>query len=444
MPIMTQISASIIIPDIGHGKTRKNTEDFFFFSVFRVLPWLKSSRVARTMIKAQISHFPWRTMALSAAVAIALSGCSKSFDTLLPDRRPDYRQSTVSQPLEIPPDLTASTIDDTLMVPEINPSGSASLSAYSKERGGPQPQAKQAEAVLPPQPGITVQQDGNQRWLVINAPADQVWPKVREFWTSTGFALKRDDPTIGIMETDWVENRADIPQDGVRSLLKKYLDVLYSAPTRDKFRTRLERSADDRNTEVYLTHYGVEEVAIGGSGASTTSTYRWQQRPPSPELEAEMLKRLTVYLGASEKRAEVQQAKDGTAAASRPRVQLVEESGESRLLISEDYSRSWRLVGLALDGSNYAVEEQNRSQGLYLVEYRDPEQENQKAGDEGWFSKLAFWRSKPDAPPPGTRYRVRLSGQGTQTLVVVRDMNDRPDNSAGAQQVLDVLQKTIQ
>jgi outer membrane protein assembly factor BamC len=439
--MMTQISASIIISDIGHGKTRKNTEDFLFFSV---LPWLKSSRVARTMIKAQISHFPWRTTVLSAAVAIALSGCSKSFDTLLPDRRPDYRQSTISQPLEIPPDLTASTIDDTLAVPEINPSGSASLSVYAKERGGPQPQVKQAEAVLPLQAGVTVQQDGNQRWLSVAAPADQVWPKVREFWISTGFALKRDDPTIGIMETDWVENRADIPQDGVRSLLKKYLDVLYSAPTRDKFRTRLERSANDQSTEVYLTHYGVEEVAMGGSGASTTSTYRWQQRPPSPELEAEMLNRLTVYLGASEKRAEIQQAQGKTAASTGPRIRRVEEGGESQLFIGEDYSRAWRLVGLALDGSNYAVEEQNRGQGLYVVEYRDPEQDTEKASDEGWFSKLAFWRGKPDAPPPGTRYRVRLSGQGAQTLVVVRDINDQPDRSAGAQQVLDVLQKTIQ
>lgn len=395
------------------------------------------------MTMTPFSQFPWRVTTLSAATAIALAGCSKNFDTLLPDRRPDYRQSTISQPLEIPPDLTASTIDDTLAVPEINPSGTASLSAYAKERGGPQPQAKQSEAVLPPQPGITLQQDGNQRWLVIAAPADQVWPKVREFWTTTGFTLKRDDPTIGIMETDWLENRADIPEDGIRSLLKKYLDMVYSAPTRDKFRTRLERSADGRNTDVYLTHYGVEEVAMGGSSASATNTYVWQQRPASPELEAEMLNRLTVYLGASEKRAEAQQAKVG-AASTGSRVRLTEEGGESRLLISEDYSRAWRLVGLALDSSNYAVEEQNRSQGLYVAEYRDPELENQKNQDEGWLSKLAFWRSKPDAPPPGTRYRVRLSGQGTQTLVVVRDINDQPDNSAGARQVLDVLQKTIQ
>lgn len=393
-------------------------------------------------MKTRILRCSWHPMVLFAVALMALAGCSKNFDTLLPDRRPDYRQSTVTQPLEIPPDLTASTIDDTLVVPEINPSGSASLSAYSKERGGSQAQVQKATAVLPPQPGITVQQAGNQRWLAVSAPADQVWPKVREFWISTGFALKRDDPTIGIMETDWVENRADIPQDGVRSLLKKYLDVLYSAPTRDKFRTRLERSADGRNTEVYLSHYGVEEVESSGAGASATSTYRWQQRAPSPELEAEMLKRLTVYLGAAEKRTEVQQAKAG-AAATGPRTQRVEEGGESRLLFGEDYTRAWRLVGLALDGSNYAVEEQNRAQGLYVVEYRDPELEGQKSGDEGWFSKLAFWRSKPEAPPPGTRYRVRLSGQGAKTLVVVRDSNDQPDRSAGARQVLDVLQQTL-
>ena len=383
---------------------------------------------------------PWRATTLFA-VLTALTACSTSFDTLLPDRRPDYRQSKVTQTLEVPPDLTSSTIDDTLVVPEINPAGSASLSAYASERGGSQPQARKAETVLPSQPGISLEQDGNQRWLVVVAPADQVWPKVREFWTSNGFALKRDDPTIGIMETDWIENRADIPEDGIRKVLKRFLDVAYSAPTRDRFRTRLERAADGKNTEVYLTHSGVEEVAVGGASASSTNTFVWQRRPANPELEAEMLKRLTVYLGASEKRADIQQAK--AAATTGPRVRLVEQGGESQLIVNEDYSRAWRLVGLALDGSNYAVEEQNRGQGLYTVEYRDPEKENQKPGDEGWLSKLAFWRSKPNAPPQGTRYRVRLSGQGQQTVVVVRDAGDQPDNSAGARQVLEALQKVI-
>ena len=393
------------------------------------------------MMIMRFFHPLWRATTLVAALA-ALAACSTRFDSVLPDRRPDYRQSTITRPLEVPPDLTSSTIDDTLVVPEIDPAGSASLSAYAQERG-PGPQVRTAAAVLPPQPGITVGQDGDRRWLVVAAPPEQVWPRVREFWTSNGFNLKREDPTIGIMETDWMENRADIPEDGIRRVLKRFLDVAYSAPTRDRFRVRLERSLDGQNTEIYLSHSGVEEVAVGGASASATNTFIWQQRPPSPELEAEMLNRLTVYLGASERRAEAQLDRAETPTTGPPS-RLDEQGGESQLIIDEEYARAWRLVGLALDGSNYAVEEQSRGQGLYVVEYRDPEQENQKPGEGGFFSRLAFWRGESKAPPPGTRYQVRLAGQGQQTVVVVRDANDRPDDSAGAQQVLKAVQQVIQ
>ena len=386
-------------------------------------------------------HPLWRAATLVAVLAI-LAACSTRFDSVVPDRRPDYRQSTLTQPLEVPPDLTSSTIDDTLLVPEIDPVGSASLSAYDRERGAGT-QIRTAAAVLPAQPGITVGQDGDRRWLVVAAPPEQVWPKVREFWTSNGFNLKREDPTIGIMETDWMENRADIPEDGIRRVLRRFLDMAYSAPTRDRFRVRLERGLDDQKTEVYLSHSGVEQVAVGGTGASATNTFIWQQRPPSPELEAEMLNRLMVHLGAAERRAESQLARAETPTTG-PRSRLVEQDGETRLIIDEEYTRAWRLVGLALDGGNYAVEEQSRGQGLYVVEYRDPLQENQQPGESGFFSRLAFWRGESAAPPPGTRYRVRLAGQGQQTVVVVRDADDRPVDSASARPVLEAVQRIIQ
>jgi outer membrane protein assembly factor BamC len=395
------------------------------------------------MMIMQFFHSLWRAAILVVALA-ALAACSTRFDSILPDRRPDYRQSTLTQTLEVPPDLTSSTIDDTLMVPEIDPSGSASLSTYAGERGGGAgTPVRTAQAVLPPQPGITVGQDGDRRWLAVAAPPEQVWPRVREFWTSNGFNLKREDPTIGVMETDWMENRADIPEDGIRRVLKRFLDVAYSAPTRDRFRVRLERGPDERSTEVYLSHSGVEEVAVGGTSASATNTFIWQRRPPSPELEAEMLNRLMVFLGASERRAETQLAR-AEAPATGPRSRLVEQGGEIRLIVDEEYSRAWRLVGLALDGSNYAVDEQSRGQGLYVVEYRDPLLENQQPGEGGFFSRLAFWRDESKAPPPGTRYRVRLAGQGEQTVVVVRDADDRPVDSATARQVLEAVQQVIQ
>jgi outer membrane protein assembly factor BamC len=367
---------------------------------------------------------------------LGIVGACSTAESILPDRRPDYRQSKVLAPLEVPPDLTSSTIDDTLVVPELNPTGSASLSDYASERSS-SGQIAQAEAVLPEQKGMRIEREGNKRWLIVEQEASQLWPKIKEFWISNGLVLKKDDPRLGIMETEWAENRADIPQSGIRAILKKFLDVAYSAPTRDKFRVRLERIPNA--SEVYLTHYGVEEVAVGGVGRKEGETIIWQPRPADPELEAEMLSRLMVYLGASERRAEAQLAK-APSSAQTPKVRLTAvNGGQKALIIEENYTRSWRLVGLALDSSNFAIEDQNRAQGRYVVEYRNPIDE---AKETGLFSRMAFWKGKP-TPPQGIRYQVRLAGQGSQTLVVIQNAEGQPDDSPTAQQILTTLMEAI-
>ncbi len=62
-----------------------------------------------------------------------------------------------------------------------------------------------------------------------------------------------------------------------------------------------------------------------------------------------------------------------------------------------------------------------------------------KAGSPKWRSGAASRKRRRRAPVIGSG----CPGREQQTLVVVRDSNDQPDRSAGAQQVLDVLQKTI-
>ncbi|MDQ2695205.1 MAG: outer membrane protein assembly factor BamC, partial [Pseudomonadota bacterium] len=376
-----------------------------------------------------MQHSPRFASTLALALALgALAACTT--DSIIPDRRPDYRKTTVAPTLEVPPDLTASTIDDSLVVPDIDPTGSASLAAYASERAGGQPLA--TEAVLVNPADVRMERDGERRWLVVEKDPAQVWAKVRDFWISNGFLLKREDPRVGIMETEWVENRADIPKDPIRNLLGRVIDFAYSAPTRDKFRVRLERA--DAGTAVYLTHYGVEEV-------SRDVQVVWQSRPSDPELEAEMLTRLMAYLGAAERRDDTALAaatpdQPGQAAAPRSRI-VTGGGGQRALLIDERYTRAWRLVGLALDGSNYAVEDQNRAQGLYVVERADLVEDSE---EKGILSRLAFWKDDDDAlPPRGTRYQVRLAGRGPQTLVMVYSADGEPDASAAAQQLLESM-----
>ena len=384
----------------------------------------------------QFMRVTFRIITLATTLSI-LSACTTTVDNLLPDRRPDYRQSRTEDPLEVPPDLTASTIDDTLVVPELNPTASASLSDYASERAGSQ-RLVTDETVLQDQPGMQLQRDGEQRWLVVQQAPEQLWPKIKEFWTDNGLPLAREEPRIGIMETNWLENRADIPSGPIRAILSRVIDFAYSAPTRDKFRVRLERVPDGSGTEVYLTHYGVEEVVqseLAGRRGSTTDVALWQSRPRDPELEAEMLNRLMVHLGASERQAATQLAE--ATSPQGPRARLLGDDG-AMLVIEEDYAHAWRLVGLALDGSNFVVEDQDRAQGLYVVEYSDPLDDGK---EKGFLSRLAFWKNDP--PPQGIRYQVRLAGRGPQTLVVVHNAEGQPDNSRTAQLILDSLIKVI-
>jgi outer membrane protein assembly factor BamC len=384
---------------------------------------------------------PWIAV-LAGVFGLAL-GCS-STSSIMPDRRPDYKASKAVDPLEIPPDLTRSTIDESLVVPELNPTGSASFSDYSSERGiqagqpgqGVQQGVVVSESVLGAQAGVRLERDGSRRWLVVEQPPEVVWPRVKSFWSSNGLLLQRDDARIGVMETEWAENRADIADGPIRSVLSKVIDFAYASPTRDKFRVRLERVSE--GSEVYLTHYGMEEVTRG-RGRQATDTV-WQVRPRDPELEAEMLNRLMVHLGASERRADAQLAQSYEVQ-SGPKVRMIDYAGTQKaVVIGEGYSRAWSLVGLALDGSNFVVENQNRSQGLYEVEYRDP---YASQGDSGFLSKFAFWKDKPP-PPEGARYKVRLAGRGAETLVVVQNSAGQPDDSAEARLILDTLVEVIQ
>ena len=139
---------------------------------------------------------------------------------------------------------------------------------------------------------MRIERAGTQRWLVVNRSADELWNPIREFWQENGFLLALDQPNLGIMETDWAENRAKIPQDFIRNALGKVFDSLYSTSERDKFRTRLERTASG-GTEIYISHRGMQEVY----STSTKDQTVWQPRAPDPEIEAEFLRRLMVKLG---------------------------------------------------------------------------------------------------------------------------------------------------
>lgn len=351
----------------------------------------------------------------------AMAACSW-LDKTFPDKGQDYKRAKPTQSLEVPPDLTATPTTDALVVP----SGPATLSGYTNAR---QSLDKQGEAaVLPSQDTLKFERERDRAWLVIQGDPQTVWPAAREFWIENGFFIVTENPAVGTLQTDWVENRAAIPQDPIRRVISRIYENAYSSAYRDRYRMRLERGEKPGTTEVYITHQGVEEILVSGQDEGIT---KWGPRPPDPGMESEMLKRMMVYLGVPPEQAKHLATETAPRTA---RAELVQQgSGQATLVMHEDFEKSWRNVGIVLDRVGFAVEDRDRLQGLYYVRYSDP-LSNQKSG--GFLSKLAFWS---DREQKVERYQIKLSDDAADTRVVVLNAQGQPEPSVTAVRILNVL-----
>ncbi|MEZ5739263.1 MAG: outer membrane protein assembly factor BamC [Burkholderiaceae bacterium] len=185
-------------------------------------------------------------------LASGLSGCSTS---LMSDDSIDYKSAGKRAPLDIPPDLLDPATGTA--AGRRGPSGDTTLSDYRRERGAADAQ-KGPKSLLPAVAGVELSRAGSQRFLTVDLPAADVWPVLREFWLDSGFLIAREAPELGLVETDWAENRAKVPDDAFRNTVGRFLDTLYSTGERDKFRSRIETV--NGKTEVYISHRGLVEV----------------------------------------------------------------------------------------------------------------------------------------------------------------------------------------
>jgi outer membrane protein assembly factor BamC len=369
----------------------------------------------------------------SLAAVILLGGCASAHEFLEGKDRIDYRSTTTLPSLEVPPDLTSPARDNRYVVPETGKSATT-FSGYQAERSGPRPGTS---IVLPQIEHMKIERSGTQRWLVVQDAPEKLWPLVKDFWQENGFLIKVEVPEAGVMETEWNENRAKLPQDFIREILGKALDTLYSTSERDKFRTRLERSQDGKGTEIYISHRGMQEVYNSRDPQSTTTgSTIWTQRPSDPELEAEFLRRLMVRLGAQEQQARA----IGATEAMVLRAELKKGVDGELLQVHEPFDRAWRRVGLALDRVGFTVEDRDRQKGMYFVRYADPESEN--APNRSFLGRL-FSLGQNDNRVKAEQFRVQVRQAGTSSEVNVLNKEGTTDDSRTAQRILTLLHEQL-
>ncbi|MCU0763017.1 MAG: outer membrane protein assembly factor BamC [Hydrogenophaga sp.] len=357
----------------------------------------------------------FRSSLLVLSTGLFLAGC-----TVLQEDRIDYKSAQRGPTLEVPPDLTQLNRDNRFTVP----GATVTASGFQAEQPA-QPGATTAASTVG---DVRIERAGSQRWLVVDRPPEALWEPVRDFWQQNGFVLELDQEALGIMETDWAENRAKLPQDFIRRTLGRVLDSFYSTAERDRFRTRLERNANG-STEIYISHRGMIEVYTSTQKEET----RWQPRPPDVELETEFLRRLMVRLGVSEAQAQAITASAPSVTAAR----VTTVNNQPVLQFEDGFDRAWRRVGLSLDRTGFTVEDRNRNDGVYFVRYVEPQLNREQPG---MLSRL-FGGSRPEATP--VRYRVSVVSTNNTTSVSVLNAQGQPESSEAAQRILRLLAEDL-
>ena len=368
-------------------------------------------------------------LAFASTLVCLMSGCSS-----LEEDKINYKSASKPLPtLEVPPDLTQIKRDSRYQI-----GGTASALAMAAN-ATPTRSVTEAFTATNQAGNARIERVGNQRTLKVDIKADAAWEPLREFWKENGFTLNIDQPELGIMETDWAENRGKLPQDFIRKSIGKVFDSLYSTGERDKYRTRVERT--DKGVEITVTHRGMAEVYTGPLNSSTS----WTARPADAELEIEFLRRLMLKFGgqalASQAGTSQTTLATGPAAAATSTmasdVKVTKIGNQPAIEVQDGFDRAWRRVGVAIDRTGFTVEDRDRGQGVFFVRYApagSPDKE------PGFFAKIF---SSEKATPTLAKYRISVTSKGDVSTVVVQAADGMPETSTNAEKIIKLLANEI-
>ncbi|MBV7434353.1 outer membrane protein assembly factor BamC [Cardiobacteriaceae bacterium TAE3-ERU3] len=376
-------------------------------------------------------------------IALGLTACGSggNLSEIIPDRRPDYRTSSLENSLEVPPDLLGATIDSQYNIPDLNPSAIANYNAYTEERV--QRNQRGMIEVLPPLEGVDViEQNGQLPYIVINAPAEVVWRAVKRYWNQNGIRLAVEEPSIGIMETDWLLNQADLPSTGLGGLLDSLLGFVSDTGERDRYRIRFARNDVGQTVVTLVYTQSVEKAEYEGMSKKEIAGYTWQITDnDNPELQLEMTRRLAIYI-ANELRRQDQVSNDQIQQTGATRfVELGQlQNGNSALIFNGSYDQAWRALAVGLDNASFAIQDADFNNGAYRVQYQP---QSQAQADPGLWDKL--WGNSNQATNYDNQpiYLVRLADQGDHSIALVQNADGSNASPAQATQILEAIYATM-
>lgn len=348
------------------------------------------------------------SLGLSVVCMMALAACSNSKKEDQP-----YLHAKAPPPLEVPPGLAMPKQDADTALPELPPTAPTAEVGITPPNLLKQAQAPAPEETTPPAAvTLHIEQQGAQRWLVVPAPADQVWRRVKGFLVEQGFTLAQADEKTGTLETDW--------RDEPQAAQKNEGNAASKRGLKDKFTLHVAAGRVSGSSEVTVAHLGLQRIVAKGKA-------QWQPRAADPTLAAALLDKLQAYFQEKQDTS----AADADMPAVRATVTTDSTTGVSTLSLKEDFDRAWQRIGATLRRSGFVIEDRNRSEGVYLVRLG----EAFKDAKPGLVSQLLGG----DDNESDKRYRIHVKDQGDKSTVRVEHPGGAPVHTGIGVRILNRL-----
>ena len=355
---------------------------------------------------------------------LAFIGCSSSPDDT-------YMASQSTAALELPPNLSQPVSNPEFDIPGIS-SQQTTYSGYTSA------EAKAKEVLPELGKEVVFVRDGNVFWLELTMTPKEVWPMLRGFVGKIGFEIKYANQLTGTIDTSWREN-----EDGA-----SFMTTLTSGDQgtyMDKYRLRLEREKGSKKTRLFIRHKGAriakdvlnqdlwdideEPVIIDEQDSKKTL---WLTRPSDPELEIEMLQNFMVYIGLDEDAVD----DELSVYSNKKLARIISKDNGLALEVNENFPRTWRRIGLALDRMGFVVDDRNRSAGVYYISLPEKYETTE---EKTWFEKL-FNKDRIDIPHD---YLLSITQQGDDTHVMIRSREKAVMDNKVAEKILRQIQAHI-
>ncbi|MEW6445427.1 MAG: outer membrane protein assembly factor BamC [Pseudomonadota bacterium] len=294
-----------------------------------------------------------------ATALVLLAGCSY-IPGLGKDDAREARRSGNLPNLDVPPAFTA---PDPALAASVPRAATASSEA---SRG-----ASAGGGVLLKSATVTIEGSPDARWLNVQAAPGAVWPRLASFLQEEGYNLDRQDPKLGVLESDWTGGSAGNPSRGGLQGLLQGLSRLFFVPDHmDRVRLRMERGETDAETRVFLTSQRMERVEDAPLVPGTESTtFKWAMGQSNSDFEAEMLKRLMVYLSGDDAQARAQ-----LAASLQPRARMVFDANKDQryLVVQQSYPVVFNRTRAALERLGFDLVKLDAADGSMSIKHARP------------------------------------------------------------------------